>query len=161
VNTDDGFKLTFGSSLTDQTTAPIAFRSGGTAEQTFDVYVPAAGLYPMRLVWYEQTGLAYAEFASVNPTTGARTLINDPNVPASIKAYTTITAPEMVVESSATVDSGYTVDPNAVFSFGSGRFTVPLTTGNRFFRVRGPDATRLQNVVILGNNISFEVRPAE
>ena len=159
VNTDDGFKLTFGSSLTDQTTAPIAFRSGGTAEQTFDVFVPAAGLYPMRLVWYEQTGSAYAEFASVDRTTGARTLINDPSVSTAIKAFTSLSAPTAVLESSAVVDSSYAEDLSAVFFPGSGRYEVPISaTGNRFFRFRGTAATRLANPIILNNKIMFELR---
>jgi hypothetical protein len=157
VNTDDGFKLTFGSSLTDQTTAPIAFRSGGTAEQTFDVFVPAAGLYPMRLVWYEQTGGAYAEFAWVNRTTGERTLINDPTA-SVFKAFTTVTAPTAVLESSAVVDSGYAPDATAVFSPGSGQYVVPMTGENRFFRFRGQTLMRLENPRILNNNIVFDLR---
>lgn len=161
VNTDDGFKLTFGSTPADQNTAPIAFRSGGPSEQTFDVVVPTTGLYPMRLVWYERGGGAHAEFASVDRTTGARTLINDPDAPTAIKAYTNVAAPEVVVESSATIDSGYAVDPNAVFLPGSGRYQIPLTSGNRFFRVRANVGLQLQNVQILGDSISFEVRPAQ
>ena len=116
VNTDDGFKITFGSSLTDQTTPPIAFRSGGPSEQTFDVFVPAAGLYPMRLVWYERGGSGHAEFASVDRTTGVRTLINDPNVSTAIKAFTAVSAPPAVLESSAVVNSGYAEDPAQSFS---------------------------------------------
>jgi hypothetical protein len=157
VNTDDGFKLTFGNSLTDQTTAPIAFRSGGTAEQTFDVFVPAAGLYPMRLVWYEQTGGAYAEFAWVNRATGERTLINDPTA-SVFKAFTTVTAPTAVLESSAVVDSGYAPDATAVFSPGSGQYVVPMTGENRFFRFRGQTLMRLENPRILNNNIVFDLR---
>ncbi|HET6407859.1 MAG TPA: hypothetical protein VFG14_08250, partial [Chthoniobacteraceae bacterium] len=114
VNTDDGFKLTFGTSTNDQTTLPIAFRSGGPSEQTFDVVVPEQGLYPMRLVWYERGGGASAEFASVDRTNGTRTLINDPDSPATaIRAYTLVSSPDQVVESSAVVDSGYTVEPAA------------------------------------------------
>ncbi|MGZ8938414.1 MAG: hypothetical protein ACXW32_04300 [Limisphaerales bacterium] len=159
VSTDDGFKLTFGSSLTDQTTAPVAFRSGGTAEQTFDINVPSSGLYPMRLVWYERGGGAQAEFASVNRTTGERTLINDPSVASAIKAYTSLSAPAAVLESSAIVDSGYAADPNAVFFPGSGRYEVPVSpAGNRFFRVRGTNPTRLANPRIQNNKVVFEVQ---
>lgn len=160
VSTDDGFKLTFGSSLTDQTTAPVAFRSGGTAEQTIDVYVPATGLYPMRLVWYERGGGAQAEFASVNRTTGERTLINDPSVASAIKAFTTITDTGFVLESSATVDGPYQLDPNATFVWGSGRYVVPVTTENRFFRVRAASPVRLENPLVMNGQIMFEVREA-
>jgi hypothetical protein len=158
VNTDDGFKITFGASVTDQNTAPIAFRSGGPSEQTFDVMVPAAGLYPMRLVWYERGGGASAEFASVNRTTGERTLINDPSVPTAIKAFATVNPAGAVVVSSATVDGEYTVEPDAVFFFGSGRFEVPISGNMRFYQVQDRNGTRLENVRIFQNRIMFDVR---
>jgi hypothetical protein len=127
--------------VNDQNTAPIAFRSGGPSEQTFDVVVPASGFYPMRLVWYERGGGAQAEFASVNRTTGERTLINDPSVPSAIKAYATLNVAGAVVVSSPTVDGEYTVEPDAVFFFGSGRFEVPISgniQGRIMFDVRAP-----------------------
>lgn len=158
VNTDDGFKLTFGSSITDQNTAPIAFRSGGPSEQTFDVVVLSAGLYPMRLVWYERGGGAHAEFASVDRTTGVRTLVNDPDVSTSIKAYANVAAPTAVLESSAVVNAGYAPDPTAVFFPGSGRYEVPISAGMRFFRFRGATPMQLDNARILDNKLVFELR---
>lgn len=65
------------------------------------------------------------------------------------------------VESSAVVDSGYALEPNAVFFFGSGRFELPTAGGTRFYRVRGTSATRLENVIVREGRISFEVRSAE
>jgi hypothetical protein len=70
-------------------------------------------------------------------------------------------APDMVVESSATVDGEYTIDSSAIYLWGSGRFEVPLSGKARFYRVRGTSASQLQNTAIIQDRISFEVRPAE
>jgi hypothetical protein len=112
----------------------------------------------MRLVWYERGGGAQAEFASVNRTTGERTLINDPSVPSAIKAYATLNVAGGVVVSSPTVDGEYTVEPDAVFFFGSGRFEVPISGNMRFYQVRDRNAVRLENVRIIQGRIMFDVR---
>jgi hypothetical protein len=159
ISTDDGFKLTFGSSLTDQATAPIAFRTGGTAEQTFDVFVPATGLYPMRLVWYERGGSAQAEFASVNTTTGARTLINDPAAPAAVRAFRTLSAPTLRVESSATVDSGYALDNTAVIDTTARQITIPMTGNQRFFRINATVSHRITSSTRNANSLVLNYEP--
>ena len=66
--------------------------------------------------------------------------------------------PDLVVESSATVNGPYTVDPSAVFSFGSGRFDVPISGDRRFYRLRGRLQTRIEEPRVVGNRISFLVR---
>ena len=54
--------------------------------RTFEFYVPEAGLYPYRVLWWEGGGGANLEiFSYVN---GEKTLINDPDVEGSIKAFT-------------------------------------------------------------------------
>ncbi len=95
----DDFRPGSGASLTDKTSTPLAFRTGGV-DQRFDFVVPQAGLYSFRMVWYQRGGSAYVEWFSEDPNTGEKTLINDPNAPNAVKAYMTVTGPSLVVESS-------------------------------------------------------------
>mgnify|MGYP003574927479 FL=1 len=160
VNSDDGYKLTFGTSISDLTAPPIAFRNGGTANHVFDFIVPEAGLYPFRLVWYERGGGAHLEFTSVNDETGEKTLINDPNVPTAIKSYISVLAPQIVVESSANVDGPYSADPSAVFAPGSGIYSVPITGDKRFFRIRGNSPLKIIEAAATQAGIVFRTEPA-
>jgi len=57
----------------------------------FSVTVPAPGLYPMNLIWYNGGGGAGIEFASYQPD-GTRILVNDPSNPNSLKAFRAVTA---------------------------------------------------------------------
>jgi len=63
-----------------------------------------------------------------------------------------------VVVSSATVDGEYTVEPDAVFFFGSGRFEVPISGNMRFYQVQDRNAVRLENPRIFQGRMTFEVR---
>ena len=49
--------------------------------------VETNGLYPMRLLYWQGQAGGSLEFYSINRTTGAATLINDPSNPSAIKAY--------------------------------------------------------------------------
>jgi hypothetical protein len=141
VITDDGFSVRSGATLNDKTSTPLAFRSGGTANQTFDFLVTQAGLYPFRMVWYERGGDSNAELFSVDPATGEKTLINDPAAPNAIKAYTALTAPALVVESAPDAAGPFTVDSTAVVDQARGIITVPMSGAHaRFFRLRGAAA---------------------
>jgi hypothetical protein len=160
VISDDGFKINSGTSLTDQTTSPLSFRNGGTANQTFEFVVPAAGLYPFRMVWYERGGSAHAEWFSVDLETGARTLINDPDVPTAIKAFTSISAPALSVESSSTVDGTYALDGAAVIDATARRVTIPVAaTGHRFFRINAQAAQRITSATVSGGTLTLSYQP--
>ncbi len=97
VRSDDGYKIVSGTALNDLNTTPLGFHNGGPADETFDFVVSQAGLYPFRMVWYERGGSAFVEWFSVDRTTGARTLVNDPNSPTAIKAFTSVSAPTVGV----------------------------------------------------------------
>ncbi|MGE3308644.1 MAG: hypothetical protein AB7O66_01650 [Limisphaerales bacterium] len=77
VACDDGFVVWAGPSAS-RTTNQFGIRSpgGGTVEATFDVANETAGVFAFRLIFFEGTGGADIEWYSVNPETGARTLIN-------------------------------------------------------------------------------------
>lgn len=92
VRSDDGFQVTTGPTFAEATQVLGVFQGGrgdglpaGATE--FDVQVEAAGVYPIRLIWYEGNGGARLEFYSVNRETQVRTLLNDSG-PGALKAFT-------------------------------------------------------------------------
>ena len=154
VRCDDGFKLSAGAGLHDQ--APVLdFHNGGPADQTIDVLVPAAGFYPVRLLWYERGGGAFVELFTVNPTTGDRTLVNDTNSATAIKAYRDLgAAPAVVVQSSEVVQGPYSNDVAAIVDPTAQTITIPIGTTNRFYRLQGN--VRLNNSRLSGANLVFD-----
>lgn len=89
VNSDDGFTVSFGSTALDHFTRVKAgeFNGGrGASDTTFDIAVPSAGLYPVRLLWWEGGGGANLEFFSVRAD-GTKVLINDTVEADAIKGY--------------------------------------------------------------------------
>ncbi len=96
VNNDDLYQVYvsanprdfFGTAIASYQRVGAAFTADQHVENQFTVNVPTAGVYPFRIV-YGQTGLgANWHFYSVDTNTGERVLINDPNHPNAIKAYT-------------------------------------------------------------------------
>jgi hypothetical protein len=96
VNSDDGFEVSAGTpGQGDFTTETVlgAFDGGRAADDTvFDFLVETAGVYRFRLVFFEISGAASCEFYSVDPATGARTLINDLAEPTAIRSYRSLAA---------------------------------------------------------------------
>jgi hypothetical protein len=99
VNNDDSFLVTAGANprsffspevATFQRSAP-PFTANTHAESQFTVNAPAAGIYPIRILYW-QTGLgASLTFYTVDNSTGERVLVNDPSVPTAIKSYRSTT----------------------------------------------------------------------
>lgn len=92
VNSDDGFKVSNGEAgdrgpVNDARANALEgaeYNQGrGTRETAFGFEVPVAGVYPMRLIWWEGGGGADVEWYSIAPN-GTRTLIN---AEGGIKAY--------------------------------------------------------------------------
>ncbi|PYK58915.1 MAG: hypothetical protein DME21_14640, partial [Verrucomicrobia bacterium] len=83
VNSDDGFKLGAASNPRDVTapliTAYDAPRGAGGESVGFFA-VTQSGIYPFRLLYWQQSGGAEVEWYVID-TAGNRTLINDPNAP--------------------------------------------------------------------------------
>jgi len=87
VRSDDGFKLTAGPTATDTNLVLGQFDGGRGNGSPSDIYfsVSAAGLYPMRLLYYQAGSGGNVEFYSI--MNGAPVLINDPTNSASIKTF--------------------------------------------------------------------------
>lgn len=86
VNSDDGFQVTLGPNVKDLLGVVLGQFDGGrgAADTLFNVLVPEAGIYPVRLLWFEGTGGASVEFFSV--VDGEKIPINGSD-PRAIKAY--------------------------------------------------------------------------
>ncbi len=90
VNSDDGFRLTVSlvGALRDKMAPAIAEFDGarGAANTEGRFLVQQAGVYAMRLMWFEGVGGFNVEWYIVQPG-GARVLINDPAEATAPKAY--------------------------------------------------------------------------
>lgn len=133
---DDGFKLTSGATLKDPNGTLLGFRNGGPGDIRAEFVVPTAGLYPVRLVWYERGGDAHVEFFSENRSTGEKILVNDPSNSAAIKAYLSVQAAALEVLSSTTVTGTFQPDASAQVDAANSKITVPATGDHKFFRLR-------------------------
>ena len=86
VNSDDGFKLSFGPSPKDLLGIIAGQYQGWGVNVIFNIVAEEDGFYPVRLLWYEGNGGTNIEFFSVDDK-GKKILINDPDNPNAIKAY--------------------------------------------------------------------------
>ncbi len=97
VNNTDGNRLIAAGTTT--TASPLVLMIGddasmnlgefdggrGSSDTIFGIKVPQAGLYPLRLLWYNGGGDANCEWFVQDINTGVNTLINDPSSP--VKAW--------------------------------------------------------------------------
>lgn len=150
VNSDDGFALKIGTP--GQTNGTVIFSMDlgkGSSDVPVSFVAPAPGLYPIRLVYYNGGGGANLEFFSYDGN-GGKIPINDPNNPASIKAYhavlsvalpritsSTIVGGNITVtwENGGTLWSAPTVNgPWTSTGDSDGSFTEPATGTMKFYR---------------------------
>lgn len=90
-NSDDGFRTTVGGNNKEVLNSIIVSEADygkGASDINATVYVPAAGYYPFRTVWFEGGGGANLEWSAqrVAPNPSARYLINDKAADA-VKAF--------------------------------------------------------------------------
>ena len=159
VNSDDGFKLQVGTP--GQTNGTVIFTTDvgkGASDIPFSFTVPQAGLYPMRLVYYNGGGGAALEFFSYDDT-GNKIAINDSTNPNAIKAYYSLTSVGQLQFTSVTASGGnltlnwsstgavtlqhataLTGNPNdwsdIVTNTSVNTLTLPVGPGNEFFRLK-------------------------
>jgi len=146
-----------------QTNGSILFtvdRTGGATDFPFAFITPEAGLYPIRLVWYQGTGDGNLEFFTYGPN-NTKIPVNDRTNPNAVKAYykvisapqlqfTSVTASSGQVHLNVTVPSGTATLQEASVLTGnasdwspvqpgiSGTTTIDrpaVTSGNRFYRL--------------------------
>ena len=88
VNSDDGFKFSFGRGLSDVFGTVVGEFDGGrgASDSTFNLLATKAGLYPIRVLWWEGGGGANLEIFSVDKN-GKKHLLNDDLDPDSLRVY--------------------------------------------------------------------------
>ena len=72
--------------LTPDETPALGEIDGGASSAFFTLYVAQAGVYPLRMVWFEGEGGANVEWFSFD-STGVQALVNDRSNPNAIKTY--------------------------------------------------------------------------
>ncbi len=154
VNGDDGWKVQIG--MPGQTDGLVLFsrdRGTGARDIPFAFITPEAGLYPVRLVWYQGGGGGNVEFFSYGPN-NVKIPINDRNNPNAIKAwYKATTQPQGDPEITAWTLSGGSITiewknggtlesapavtgPWNSTGDGDGSFSEPATGDGKFYRVK-------------------------
>ncbi len=152
VRCDDGYKIA-SAVRPDASTVPLAFHNGGPADETFDVVVPQAGVYPFRLVWYERGGGAHVEWFTVDPVEGFRKLVNSP---VGIRAYTSaVAASGPVLLASDNVAGPYLPASGVRADAAAKTLTVPIpgTTAAAFYRVRSDNPVAISKVERVGDDL--------
>ncbi len=96
ANDDDGFQVFVGANPRDFFSTKVAeaekhtsqaFAADQHLETLFNLVAPVAGIYPIRIVYWQTRLGANLEFYTVDAS-GNRVLVNDPNDPNSLPAYT-------------------------------------------------------------------------
>lgn len=127
----------------------------GAVDVTFGFAVPAAGLYPLRLVAGQEAGRANLEWFTINPD-GTRVLLNDTNTPGALLAFRARTGGSSAAASfnaptlsagkiniswtgSGTLEEAPTVTGPWTPSSSQANPQAVATTGNaKFYRIRQP-----------------------
>jgi hypothetical protein len=91
-NSDDGFRTTCGANVGEVLNSLLVgqYDGGrGSADTAAYVYVPTAGYFPMRTVWFQGGGGANLEWSGneVVPTINSRRLLGDSTKPDALKVY--------------------------------------------------------------------------
>lgn len=124
VNSDDGFELSIGHINDPRAMVAGSFNGGrGAADTTFEMDVRAAGIYPVRIVYFSQGGGANIELFTVNAA-GEKVLVNangglmayrsgevpdyvEPEVPATLVAEGSASEPTVVDFGALEGDASY------------------------------------------------------
>jgi sulfur carrier protein ThiS len=154
VVSDDGFQLSSGASFSDPNALVLGQKTSGTFNGTFDFVVPQGGIYPFRMIWFERGGGASVELFSVNRSTNVLTLINDPNATDAIKAYTSLAAAGIVLESASSLaPSSFAAESGAVVDTNAKTVTVARSGNQRFYRLQTTSALTIDSIQISGGNV--------
>ncbi|MDP7649982.1 MAG: LamG domain-containing protein, partial [Candidatus Thalassarchaeaceae archaeon] len=147
VNSDDGFNASFGANFGDLLAQTAGMFNGGrgASDTNFDIFIEEPGLYPYRVSWWEGGGGANIEIFSY--VDGERTLINDPDVEGSIKAYTLAGA---VVDESTTVRA--TTGRAKVLSVAPSPGDSMVRSSEIAVVIQNEDTTVKQDTVVLSLN---------
>jgi hypothetical protein len=152
VNSDDAFGMKVGAPGQTNGTVIASIDFGkGASDIPFSFVAPQAGLYPIRLIYYNGGGGAALEYFSYDDN-GNKIPINDWLNPASIKAYYSIKSAAQPNITSATLAGGSItilwinggmlesapalIGPWTSTGDSDGSFTEPASDSSKFYRVK-------------------------
>jgi hypothetical protein len=148
VNSDDGFRVTPATSVTDPNNSTVLgfFNGGrGSADTMFDFIVQEDGLYPMRLIWEEGGGDANVEWFVQSLVDNSFIPIND----ESIKAFQppSTTAPRITIARGpgANAVTLTWTDPSGTYQLQSSAYLDP------------PSWSNVSGVTVIGDNRSITI----
>ncbi len=156
-NESDGFQVRSGTEPTNATSSVVlgffdalapAGPDRGVANSPFLVYVPKAGIYPFRLLYFQTAGTANLEWFTTDAD-GVRALIGDAANAKSVPAYyqwtTPPSAPDLslarsatgiVITFSGTLQSADSVTGTWADVAGTSPLNVPTTSAGKFYRAK-------------------------
>ena len=170
INTDDRAGVYSGVNLADPGAAALWVNAEDTANATFDFFVEASGLYPVRCLWEETGGDAHLYLRSVDLNDATEVDINDPSDPPGVvkawypvlcRSAASVTGPFNVEHATAhtttranlvSADCAPTVVGEMVTG---GTFTVPVPAATRFYRLDGPRTTKITNIKKVDSSIEI------
>lgn len=171
IRTDDRAGVYSGARFAAEDAQTLWENPGNTADSTFEFFVEAPGLYPVRTLWEETGGSAYHYLYSVGLDDLSEVPLNDPSDPTGVvRAWY-----PLVCRSSPAVAGPYTAEVkalnvvNKVDLVGSadcspavvgqvitgGTFTVPVSQAARFYVLDGPRPARITSFRRDGSNVTF------
>jgi len=179
VNSDDGFRVSAGQNSKDafQSLTLGSFEGGrGAFDTTFKIYVPTAGIYPVRLLWEDGGSGANCEWFTVQPDK-TKILLNDPSPTntTGIKAFYSgpaTTTPAYVVSFSHSLGGGTLrlADGSTQVTVGSvklylngaavpttGGKTNGVTTANYSLATPLPSGSTVALIVVYNDNTSATI----
>ena len=126
---DDGFQITSSALAVN----PIVGRmNGSAANEEFSVFVAEPGLYPFRLVWYDNIGGSQLEWFVIGEE-GQKFLVNGPSGPA---AYLEAAPAGISVLTAPNVEAAFEPVPEAQVIRQTGVLRIPATaTSSAYFRL--------------------------
>lgn len=152
VNSDDGFEIRSGATPGGTEAVVLGSIDGDTFGGTFDFAVEVEGLYPIRALWYDNTGQASFHVYSVKLDSNTDVLLNDPADPAGVaKVY--FPGTPTTVQVATSLDGNYTTAVGAVVDQVAKTVTVPMSGSMLFYRMLAPTPVTLKVLRIAGGNL--------
>lgn len=174
IRTDDRAGVYSGAHFAAADAQTLWENPGNTADSTFDFYVEAAGLYPVRTLWEETGGGALHYLYSVDLNDLSEIAINDPANPAGVvrawyplvcRSATAVTGPYAVeakalntvntVDLPGASDCSLTVVGQMITG---GTFTVPAADAARYYVLDGSRPLRITSFHRDAGNVTISYR---
>ncbi len=153
VNSDDGFRLSFGRGPGDVAGVQLGTAGDrGSTDSIMDVLITKDGYYPVRLMYFETGGGANCEFFVLDGS-GVRWLVNDLTAPNPVRAYRASAAtPPYLSRALPAVGYLWTfADQDLVLDVTDG--AAPMTAGSAVLTLNGTEqvltASKVGNVTTL------------